>query len=198
MHRGPGRVADITGAAGAGGARPCSLARKPAPLHRLPIAVRSERPRGERASPVPFRSMVLRAGAGRTLGAACLRGHRSREHKWLHQIAARLLRGAATNAPMAREDYDDLVSGRQRLFRELDSLRDGIAWSVAGPRCADRAYGRAEMLPALREWRELADETCNVARSRSWTWTISRRSTTRTVMPPAMRCWPAWYITRNT
>jgi diguanylate cyclase len=78
------------------------------------------------------------------------------EHKWLHQVAARMLREAAADAPIPCEDYDELVSGRKRLFRELDSLRRGIAGELRDRDALTGAYSRGDMLPALREWRELA------------------------------------------
>jgi len=88
------------------------------------------------------------------------------DHKLLHQIAARMLREAATDAPIACKDYDELVSGRKRLFRELDSLRLGIAGALRNRDTLTGAYGRAEMLPALRDWHELARrnvQRCTIA-----------------------------------
>lgn len=78
------------------------------------------------------------------------------EHKRLHQIAARMLREASAGAPVAREDYDDFVTGGERLHLELDSLRHAIAGSLRDRDALTGAYGRVEMLPTLREWRELA------------------------------------------
>jgi len=78
------------------------------------------------------------------------------EHKRLHQVAAQLLREAAAGVPIAREDYDDLVAGGERLHLELDSLRHEVAGALRNRDALTGAYGRAEILPALREWRELA------------------------------------------
>jgi diguanylate cyclase len=78
------------------------------------------------------------------------------EHKRLHQIAAHMLREATTGAPVAREDYDDLVIGGERLHLELASLRHSIAGSLRDRDALTGAHGRLEMLPTLREWRELA------------------------------------------
>jgi len=78
------------------------------------------------------------------------------EHKRLHQIAAQMLREATTGVPVAREDYDDLVTGGERLHLELDSLRHSIAGSLRDRDALTGAHGRLEMLPTLREWRELA------------------------------------------
>jgi diguanylate cyclase len=78
------------------------------------------------------------------------------EHKRLHRIAAQLLREAAAGVPIAREDYDDLVTGGERLHLELDSLRHEVAGALQNRDALTGAYGRGEILPALREWRELA------------------------------------------
>jgi diguanylate cyclase len=78
------------------------------------------------------------------------------EHKWLHQIAARMLQQAADGMPVSHEDYDDLVIGGERLNLELDSLKHTIAGALRDRDALTGAYGRVEMLPALREWRELA------------------------------------------
>ena len=78
------------------------------------------------------------------------------EHKRLHQVAAHMLREATTGVPGSREDYDELVSGGERLRLELDSLQHAIAGSLRDRDALTGAYRRVEMLPTLREWRELA------------------------------------------
>jgi len=78
------------------------------------------------------------------------------EHKRLHQIAAQMLREAAAGVPVAREDYDELVTGGERLHLELDSLRHSIAGSLRDRDALTGAYRRIDILPTLREWRELA------------------------------------------
>ena len=78
------------------------------------------------------------------------------EHKRLHRVAARLLRGAAAAVPIVREDYDDLVTGGERLHLELESLMHEVAGALRNRDALTGAYGRAEILPALSEWRELA------------------------------------------
>jgi diguanylate cyclase len=78
------------------------------------------------------------------------------EHKRLHRVAAQLLRESAADIPIPREDYDDLVAGGERLHLELDSLRHEVAGALRNRDALTGAYGRAEILPALREWRELA------------------------------------------
>jgi len=78
------------------------------------------------------------------------------EHKRLHQVAAHMLREASTGMPVSRDGYDDLVAGCERLHLELDSLRHAIAGSLRDRDALTGAHGRIEMLPTLREWRELA------------------------------------------
>ena len=78
------------------------------------------------------------------------------EHRRLHLVGAQLLRNATADVPIAREDYDDLVTGGERLHLELDSLRHEVAGALRNRDALTGAYGRAEILPALREWRELA------------------------------------------
>jgi len=78
------------------------------------------------------------------------------EHKRLHQVAAQMLREAATGTPVSRAGYDDLVAGCERLHLELDSLRHAIAGALRDRDALTGAHGRVEMLPTLREWRELA------------------------------------------
>jgi diguanylate cyclase len=78
------------------------------------------------------------------------------EHKRLHLVAARLLQNAAAGMPMAREDYDDLVTGSERLRMEIDLLRHEVAGALRNRDALTGAYGRGEILPALRESRELA------------------------------------------
>jgi diguanylate cyclase (GGDEF)-like protein len=78
------------------------------------------------------------------------------EHRRLHFVGAKLLRNATADVPIAREDYDDLVTGGERLHLELDSLRHEVAGALRNRDALTGAYGRAEILPALREWRELA------------------------------------------
>ena len=78
------------------------------------------------------------------------------EHKRLHQVAAQMLREAGAGEPVSREGYDEFVTGGERLNLELDTLRHAIAGSLRDRDALTGAYGRVEMLPTLREWRELA------------------------------------------
>lgn len=78
------------------------------------------------------------------------------EHENLHRIAARLLHESAAGAPVARERYEELVDGSARLRAAIDSLRHEIEGALRNLDPLTGACGRAEMLPDLRQWRELA------------------------------------------
>ncbi len=78
------------------------------------------------------------------------------EHKRVHQVAAHMLREVTAGMPVSREDYDELIAGNERLRLELDSLQHAIAGSLRDRDALTGAYRRVEMLPTLREWRELA------------------------------------------
>jgi diguanylate cyclase len=79
-----------------------------------------------------------------------------REHERLHRAAARLLREVATDVPIVREDFEDLLAGLGKLRLKLGLLRDEIANTLRNRDALTGAYDRAEMLPRLREWHELA------------------------------------------
>ena len=78
------------------------------------------------------------------------------EHKRVHQVAAHMLCEVTAGMPVSREDYDELIAGNERLRLELDSLQHAIAGSLRDRDALTGAYRRVEMLPTLREWRELA------------------------------------------
>lgn len=78
------------------------------------------------------------------------------EHRRLHAIAARLLRQVAGGGPVVHEDYDALVAVSAQLRLELDSLRHEVQGALRSRDALTGAYGRADILPELREWRELA------------------------------------------
>lgn len=86
------------------------------------------------------------------------------EHVRVHFIAARILRAAAANDPIRREDYDELAACSARLRLELDSLRHEVQAALRSSDPLTGAYGRVEILPALREASELArrdvQQTC--------------------------------------
>lgn len=78
------------------------------------------------------------------------------EHESLHRIAAQLLRDLVADAPIVREDFDDLVAVSAQLRRKLEYLRQKINDALRSRDALTGAYGRVEMLPELREWLELA------------------------------------------
>ena len=77
------------------------------------------------------------------------------EHANMHRIAARVLRGATSNGPVPTNDYDELVACSMKLKLELDSLRHEIEAALRNRDAVTGAYGRVEILPALREAGEL-------------------------------------------
>jgi diguanylate cyclase (GGDEF)-like protein len=78
------------------------------------------------------------------------------EHERLHRIADHLLREMAGDAPLGVEAFDDLIAGSARLRRALDTLAQCIEGSSGSRDELTGAAARAEMLPALRAWHELA------------------------------------------
>jgi len=78
------------------------------------------------------------------------------EHWRQHQFADELLRKLATDAPVFVEDFDDLMTGGERLNRALASLRQGIDRALRDRDALTDACGRETMLSELRDWRELA------------------------------------------
>jgi|APFre7841882724_1041349.scaffolds.fasta_scaffold00386_3 diguanylate cyclase len=78
------------------------------------------------------------------------------EHESLHRIAARVLREAAGNGSLARESFDELVAASARLRLALDTLVHEIQGSLRDCDTLTGAYVRAQLLPELRERRELA------------------------------------------
>lgn len=77
------------------------------------------------------------------------------EHVRLHRLAARVLVEASANAPISTADYDELVACGTQLRLELDSLRHEIESALRNRDAVTGAYGRVEILPALREAGEL-------------------------------------------
>lgn len=78
------------------------------------------------------------------------------EHEDLHRIAARVLHEAAGNGSLARESFDELVAAGARLRLALETLNHEIERSLRDCDTLTGAYGRAQLLPELRERRELA------------------------------------------
>lgn len=80
------------------------------------------------------------------------------EHERLHLVATRLLHEVAAGAPIVRADFDALVAGSERLRIEIESLQREIQRALESRDALTGAYGRAEVLPQLREWRRLAKQ----------------------------------------
>jgi diguanylate cyclase len=78
------------------------------------------------------------------------------EHERVHSIAARLLLDTADGRTIRRDEYDALIAVNARLRQELDSLRHEIEDILRSSDALTGAHGRAQLLPELREWRELA------------------------------------------
>jgi diguanylate cyclase (GGDEF)-like protein len=78
------------------------------------------------------------------------------EHRRLHRIGARLLLAGAADAPIMRTDYEDLVASSARLHLQIESLMQQIRGQLRNRDALTGAYDRAEMLPALRDWHEVA------------------------------------------
>lgn len=78
------------------------------------------------------------------------------EHETLHRIAARVFREAVGHGTLAPESFDELVGTGARLRLALDTLRHEIQGSLRDSDVLTGAYGRAQLLPELRERRELA------------------------------------------
>lgn len=77
------------------------------------------------------------------------------EHERLHRIAARVLGEAGGNAPLARESFDELVAANARLRLALTTLKHEIQGCLRDSDALTGAYGRTQLLPELREQREL-------------------------------------------
>lgn len=78
------------------------------------------------------------------------------EHWRQHQFADELLRKLASDASVFVEDFDELMTGGERLSRTLDALRHGIEGAWRDRDALTDACGRETMLSELRDWRELA------------------------------------------
>jgi diguanylate cyclase (GGDEF)-like protein len=78
------------------------------------------------------------------------------EHQNLHRSAVRLLQEAAAGEHVGRASYEELVAGSARLREAIDSLRHEIEGALRNLDPLTGACGRAEMLPDLRQWLELA------------------------------------------
>jgi diguanylate cyclase (GGDEF)-like protein len=77
------------------------------------------------------------------------------EHVRLHALAASVLGVAATGAQVQASQYDALVACGMQLRLELETLRHEIETALRDRDAVTGAFGRVEILPALREAGEL-------------------------------------------
>jgi diguanylate cyclase (GGDEF)-like protein len=96
------------------------------------------------------------ADASAALRQQAMFGAMEAEHQRVHAIAGRLLREAMDGVPIVQAEFDELVAVSSRLRLELDSLRHEVQDILRSSDALTGAYGRAQLLPELREWRELA------------------------------------------
>lgn len=78
------------------------------------------------------------------------------EHWRQHQLADELLGRLATDAAVFVEDFDELMTGDDRLERVLAALRQEVEAAWRGRDALTGACGRDTLIAELREWRELA------------------------------------------
>jgi len=76
-------------------------------------------------------------------------------HVRLHRLAAGVLGEAATGARIRIPHYDELVACSTQLRLELETLRHEIETALRDRDALTGAFGRVEILPALREAGEL-------------------------------------------
>lgn len=77
------------------------------------------------------------------------------EHERLHRLAASVLDGAAAGAQVPTSDYDELIACNSHLRLELETLRHELETALRDRDALTGAFGRVEILPALREAGEL-------------------------------------------
>jgi diguanylate cyclase (GGDEF)-like protein len=78
------------------------------------------------------------------------------DHRRLHALAADVLREMAERDAIAAPTFDRFMETSLRLRIELDSLRNDIAVALRSRDLLTGTYRRVEILPALREAREMA------------------------------------------
>ena len=78
------------------------------------------------------------------------------EHEQLHRFASALLQQSTAGQPVDCDDYDRFAASASRLRMGLDSLRHEVQAALRNTDALTGAYGRTEMIPELREWRQLA------------------------------------------
>ena len=77
-------------------------------------------------------------------------------HRRLHELAAEVLCELADRAAIAVATFDRFMEQSVRLRVDLDSLRNDMVVALRSRDAVTGAYRRLEVLPALREARELA------------------------------------------
>ena len=77
-------------------------------------------------------------------------------HRRLHELAADVLREMSGRGAISTQTFDRFAEHSIRLRVELDSLRNDIAVALRSRDLLTGTYRRVEILPALREARELA------------------------------------------
>ena len=85
------------------------------------------------------------------------------EHVRLHALAARVLGEAAAAARVQASEYDALVACSTQLRLELETLRHEIETALRDRDAVTGAFGRVEILPALREAGELVRREVQLA-----------------------------------
>lgn len=76
-------------------------------------------------------------------------------HTRLHELAARVLVEMQGGQVVSRASFDAFVEAAARLRLEIDALRHEVAVALRSRDSLTGVYGRGEILPALREAREL-------------------------------------------
>jgi diguanylate cyclase len=76
------------------------------------------------------------------------------EHQRVHQVTAEVLREITAGRAMNRAGLDELIASSLRLRRELDLLRRELQVELRSRDALTGAYGREQVLPELRRWRE--------------------------------------------
>ena len=93
-------------------------------------------------------------------GEGVLRGRPAWEaidtaHRCLHELAARVLAEMWGTQVVSRESFEAFVEAAGRMRAEIDSLRHEVAAALRSRDTLTGVYSRGEILPALREAREL-------------------------------------------
>jgi diguanylate cyclase (GGDEF)-like protein len=77
-------------------------------------------------------------------------------HRQVHAIGEHLLAEVSGCGRVAAGDYDRFVAAAATMKLEIDALQQEIRAALRSADALTGAYGRSELLPELRSWRELA------------------------------------------